>query len=102
MISILPPALVIFSSADLENLCACTVSAVFNSPSPRTLIRSFLCTTPILMQEFRRNVLFAQLGQPVQVHDLIFLAENVGEAALGQAAMQRHLAAFEAAHHARA
>src|SRR5579859_4247299 len=50
MISILPPALVIFSSADFENLCACTVNAVFSSPSPRTLIRSFLCTTPFLIR----------------------------------------------------
>src|SRR3954469_19290824 len=41
-----PPALVIFSSADLENLCACTVRADFNSPSPRTLIRSFLLHSP--------------------------------------------------------
>src|ERR1700751_4449764 len=30
----LPPALVIFSWADLENLCACTVRAIVNSPSP--------------------------------------------------------------------
>src|SRR6266576_1754609 len=37
-ISTLPPARVIFSSADLLNLCARTVSAAFNSPSPRTLI----------------------------------------------------------------
>jgi hypothetical protein len=29
-----------------------------------------------------------------------FLAENVGKAALGQTAMQRHLAAFEATHQA--
>src|SRR6476646_10753179 len=48
MISILPPALVIFSSADLENLCARTVNAVFSSPPRRGLIRSFLCTTPFL------------------------------------------------------
>src|SRR4029077_244049 len=37
-ISTLPPARVIFSSADLLNLCACTVSECFSSPSPRTLI----------------------------------------------------------------
>src|SRR5581483_4194307 len=36
-----------------------------------------------------------------QVHDVIFLTENVGEAALRQAAMQRHLAAFKSTHHAR-
>ena len=38
----LPPALVIFSLADLENLCACTVRAVLSSPSPRILIGIFL------------------------------------------------------------
>src|SRR6202521_2138897 len=37
-ISALPPARVIFSSADLLNLCACTVSEFFSSPSPKTLI----------------------------------------------------------------
>src|SRR5258708_7758957 len=37
-ISTLPPAREIFSSADLLNLCARTVSAVFNSPSPKTLM----------------------------------------------------------------
>ena len=56
----------------------------------------------VLDQEFRSNVLFAQLSQAVQVHHLVFHAENIGEAALGQAAMQWHLAAFKAAHHARA
>ena len=41
-------------------------------------------------------------SQAVQVHYLVFHAENVGKSALGQAAMQWHLAAFKAAHHARA
>ena len=35
--------------------------------------------------------------QVAQVDDVEFLLENVGEAALGQAAHQGHLAAFEAA-----
>src|SRR6266567_2397457 len=39
---------------------------------------------------------------PVQVHDRILGAEDVGEAALGQTAMQRHLAALETAHQAEA
>ena len=56
----------------------------------------------VLDQEFRGNVLFAQFHQAIKVHYLIFHAENIGKAALGQAAMQRHLAAFKAAHHARA
>src|SRR5690349_10901206 len=44
--SVLPPALVIFSCADLENLCACTVIAVVNSPSPRILTRRLALASP--------------------------------------------------------
>src|ERR1700741_5684010 len=46
--STLPPALVIFSCADLENLCALTVIAVFNSPSPRILTGCLVLITPAL------------------------------------------------------
>src|SRR6202521_1817571 len=46
--STLPPALVIFSCADLENLCACTVSAMLSSPSPRILTGCFALITPAL------------------------------------------------------
>src|SRR5215470_9619988 len=42
----LPPALVIFSWADLENLCACTVIADLSSPSPRTLTGCLVLMTP--------------------------------------------------------
>src|SRR6202012_2364099 len=34
----LPPAFSIFSCADFENLWACTVTAIFSSPSPSTLM----------------------------------------------------------------
>src|SRR5208337_4434514 len=44
----LPPALVIFSCADLENLCACTVSAIESSPSPRILTGCLVLMTPAL------------------------------------------------------
>src|SRR5258705_2858743 len=44
----LPPALVIFSCADLENLCACTVSAAVNSPSPSTFTGCLPLITPAL------------------------------------------------------
>src|SRR6185437_13062817 len=44
--SAFPPALAIFSCADLENLCACTVNADLSSPSPRILIRSFFPARP--------------------------------------------------------
>src|SRR5260370_9308613 len=42
----LPPALVIFSCAVFENLCACTVIAVFSSPLPRILTGCLPFTTP--------------------------------------------------------
>src|SRR5207245_1881569 len=47
----LPPALVIFSSAVFENLCAFTVNAVFRSPVPRILTFFLVRTTPA----FRRT-----------------------------------------------
>src|SRR6202035_749902 len=47
--STLPPALVIFSSADFENLCACTVIAAFNSPSPRIFTGCLVLITPALL-----------------------------------------------------
>jgi hypothetical protein len=42
------------------------------------------------------------LHKPVQIHHRVLGAEDVGEAALGQAAVQRHLAALKAAHQAEA
>src|SRR5271165_899926 len=44
----LPPALVIFSCADFENLCACTVMAAVNSPSPRIFTGFLVLMTPAL------------------------------------------------------
>jgi len=43
---------------------------------------------------------YSELGEPVEVDDRVFGAEDIGEAALGEAAMERHLAALEAAHQA--
>ncbi len=43
----------------------------------------------------------SQFGNAVQIQHGIFRAEDVREAALRQAAVQRHLAAFETAHQAR-
>src|SRR5271156_1839404 len=40
------------------------------------------------------------LGDAVEAEDLVLDAEDVGEAALGQAAVKGHLAAFKAAHEA--
>src|SRR5208337_3419113 len=42
----LPPALVIFSCAVFENLCACTVIAAVSSPVPRILTGDLPFTTP--------------------------------------------------------
>src|ERR1700686_1284212 len=44
----LPPALVIFSCADFENLCACTVMATLSSPSPRIFTGCLALITPAL------------------------------------------------------
>src|SRR5579871_960066 len=41
-----------------------------------------------------------ELLQAADVHDDILFAEDIGEAALRQAAVKRHLAAFKTAHHA--
>src|SRR5579872_2118804 len=60
-----------------------------------------LAHQPLLYQQCRRDRALPQLHQPFQVQDGVFHAENIGEAALGQAAVQGHLAAFKAAHHAR-
>src|SRR6202030_4857478 len=61
---------------------------------------------PRLAQDFGRDRRGVQLGaqrrQPLQAHDVEFLAEDVGKTALRHAAMQRHLAAFKTANHARA
>src|SRR5438105_3526460 len=55
-----------------------------------------------LGQRFRRKGAFTEFRQALEIHDGVLLAEDIGEAALGDAAMQRHLPAFKAAHHARA
>src|SRR6266567_2501031 len=58
-----------------------------------------------LAQYLRRDgipvKLFAHLHQSLQAHNVEFLAENVSEPALWHAAVQRHLAAFKSANHAR-
>src|SRR5712691_2937882 len=54
-----------------------------------------------LAQDFGSNRSLAQRYKLFQVHDVVFLAEDVSKAALRQTAVQRHLAAFKSAHHAR-
>ena len=54
----------------------------------------------MLRELVQRELLLAELGDGVEAEDGVLHAEDVGEAALGQAAVQRHLAAFKAAHQA--
>jgi len=68
---------------------------------PQNLYRVLGLDHAGLAQNVRRNGGLLQPNQLVQVHHRVFLAEDIREAALGQAAMQRHLAAFKTAQHAR-
>src|SRR5207245_10200389 len=52
-------------------------------------------------QHIGSDVRLTERNQPFQADDVVFLTENIREAALGHAAMQWHLAAFKYAHHAR-
>jgi hypothetical protein len=85
--------------ADFEKWCASTVILRVNWPVPSIFspAPSFF-TTPSSAEagRHREHVAF-QLFQLAQVDDGELLLEDVGETALGQAAMQRHLAAFETA-----
>src|SRR5262252_8233684 len=51
----------------------------------------------LLHQELLCDVLLTQPGQAVQIDDPVLDAKDVGEAALGQAAMQWHLSTFKTA-----
>jgi hypothetical protein len=57
---------------------------------------------PAFFSDVGGDLGLAQRGQAVEVHDVIFLAENVGESALRNTAVERHLAAFKSADQARA
>ena len=54
-----------------------------------------------LAQDLGSDGALAEFGQTLQAYDVEFLAKNIGEATLRHAAVQRHLAAFKAADHAR-
>ena len=56
----------------------------------------------LVQRQFRLVLRCGEELDRVQAQHLVFLAEDVGEAALGQAAMQWHLPALKAADHARA
>ncbi len=98
MTTALPPFASIFFRADAENLWAWTVLAAASSPRPRTLTRS----EGRLDEPGGDEVLDADLrlgdpGQAVEVDDGVFGPEDVGEAALRDAADEGHLAALEVA-----
>ncbi len=95
----LPPAASIFSFAEPEKLWAVIVNARVSSPVPRTFRPplSFF-THAKLFERIEVEAIAFEFIQPVQIDDGIFLAEDVGESALRQAAVHRHLAAFKAAH----
>jgi hypothetical protein len=78
-----PPARTIFCSAERLKACARTSSGVFSSPSPRIFTG-------------RRDGFVGGKGvQHPDIHHRKIGAERIVEAAFGQTAMQRHLAAFE-------
>src|SRR5581483_6724615 len=54
-----------------------------------------------LTQHIRRNGAFTDSSQLIQIYNVEFLTEDVGEAAFRHTAMQRHLAAFKTTHHSR-
>ena len=95
----LPPAASIFSLAEPEKLWAVIVIARVSSPVPR-IFRPALSffTTPSCFERIEVEGVAFEFVQPVQIDDGVFLAEDVGEAALRQAAVHRHLAAFKSAH----
>jgi len=87
------------SRADLENFVAETLSFLESSPSPRT----FYSVVRALDQAgLTKHGLIdrSAVVEPLQIgdvhHGIVFL-EDIGEAALRQTAMQRHLAAFKTA-----
>ena len=95
-----PPAFWIFSRADLENMVR------FHRDLARQLARAqnlqpvaaaFL-TTPSSIRRSTLKVSPSSFSSRPQIDDGELLLEDVGEAALRQAAVQRHLAAFESAH----
>src|SRR5258708_13285842 len=51
-----------------------------------------------LQQAARIELIAFQQLQPADVHDRVFLAENIGEPAFGQTPVQRHLSAFKSSH----
>ncbi len=93
-----PPAASIEARAPAENLCAETVRALVIAPSPRILTGRLLRASLLSRQGLQRHR-GARL-EPVEigdVDDVVFHAEDVGEAPLGDPPVERHLPPLEAA-----
>ena len=88
--SAFPPAAWIFSMALLLNLCARTVSFAFRSPMPSTFSPSFMSS--IMPFCFSSSGVTGSVPVDVrkiaQIHDCIFLAEDVGESSFRDPALQ--------------
>jgi hypothetical protein len=97
----------------LDGLLRCLGELVrVNGNRPAQLaVVEHLDQSALLAQQAERNDLVEgelgarssrqNLGDPVQAEHRVLHAEDVGEATLGQAAVQRHLTALEAAHQRR-
>ena len=97
MTSALPPRPVIRSCALALNLCARTVSAFVSSPPARILTVPQALDHPAPAEDVRGDDRAAvEHVQPAEVHLHVNLPEDVREAPLGHAPVQRHLAALEA------
>src|SRR5579862_4486931 len=68
---------------------------------PQNLDSMFAANQAGLVQYLGSDRGLVQASKLFQVYDGVFLPEDIGESALGNSAMQRHLAAFKAADHAR-
>ncbi len=92
-----PPAASIPALAEAENLCAETVRAFCILPSPRILTGPVLAGQPQRRERLRRDRgAGLEAIEVAEVHDVVLDPKDVGEAALGQPPVERHLAALEA------
>ena len=94
----MPPAASIFSSALPQNMCAVTVSALVELAARQNLQRRSLpYDQPVLDQQF--GVINVSPSKLVSVPRLTtaYSLRKIVKSALRAAAVQRHLAAFEAA-----
>ena len=104
-ISTVPPAFSTAATADFDAPCTESVTLALSSPAPRSRTPSLARRKIPAFTKAAASILARQIEPPgvdrlleTSEIDLVELERelNVAEAALGQAAMQRHLAALEA------